>query len=449
MEKEKNVVSKWLTQLQQESWNLELLISGFSIFLLMNAGEHIIDLMEYFDLHSDQNNGSNSLMIASLGITYLATIVLTINLIIHVFLRGFWIGTIGLRSVQEKTNFEKLKYTPFFTEKLKKKVLNLDDLLVRLDTICSVIFSFTFLVIFMFFSVFLYILFIAVVDTLYSTIENFVGADYHYVFDVFMSILFMLILLTSTIYLIDTLSLGFFKRQKWFQKIYYPIYVFYGYITLSGIYRGIYYHLASRFSKRIVMMLLIAYVLLFALYPMHKYEQYPFYPDNETNNKLYQNRYDDRRQDQHYIKYASIPSMNIDQNFLPLFIRYNIGDNETIQQLCTDYQPSKSVGIISGIKISHNGINLSTPYVEEKNPEKLLNCLSQLYTIYLNDSLVINPEFYYYSQPIMDEKGIQTMLSIQHLPKGKNEIKVTRKEYDDVDEILNDVEYTRIPFWLE
>ena len=62
----------------------------------------------------------------------------------HILLRGFWIGAIGLRSVQAKIDFQKLRYSDFFTERLPKKVASLDQLLVKLDNFSSVIFAFTF-----------------------------------------------------------------------------------------------------------------------------------------------------------------------------------------------------------------------------------------------------------------------------------------------------------------
>ena len=37
MEERQQQISEWLDKLQRESWNLELLISGFSIFLLIQA----------------------------------------------------------------------------------------------------------------------------------------------------------------------------------------------------------------------------------------------------------------------------------------------------------------------------------------------------------------------------------------------------------------------------
>ena len=35
-ESQKNKLSKWLESLQQESWQLELIISGFAIFLMLS-----------------------------------------------------------------------------------------------------------------------------------------------------------------------------------------------------------------------------------------------------------------------------------------------------------------------------------------------------------------------------------------------------------------------------
>ncbi|MEL6942032.1 MAG: hypothetical protein AAFO82_05135, partial [Bacteroidota bacterium] len=43
---DKNNITNWLERLQQESWHLELLVSGFSILLLVQAGQQLIDFQE-------------------------------------------------------------------------------------------------------------------------------------------------------------------------------------------------------------------------------------------------------------------------------------------------------------------------------------------------------------------------------------------------------------------
>jgi len=51
MEKDKNKsFTKWLEILQQESWQLELLISGFAIFLLAESFEPVRNLDDQINL---------------------------------------------------------------------------------------------------------------------------------------------------------------------------------------------------------------------------------------------------------------------------------------------------------------------------------------------------------------------------------------------------------------
>lgn len=85
------------------------------------------------------------------------------------------------------------------------------------------------------------------------------------------------------------------------------------------------------------------------------------------------------------IQTATIPSRVIKTRHLPLIIRYYPKNNAAIAELCTDYTPSKTQAFISGIQIDLGGnIYVGSPTVEEESPEKLLNCLSQFYQIYLD-----------------------------------------------------------------
>ena len=49
--------------------------------------------------------------------------VLIINLILHVVLRGLWIGAIGLRYVSSEIDYEALNYGKRFTKYLQKTFL--------------------------------------------------------------------------------------------------------------------------------------------------------------------------------------------------------------------------------------------------------------------------------------------------------------------------------------
>ena len=439
----------WLEYLQRESWHLELLVSGFSIFLLVEAYDALVNGFRYINLNLALAPNLDGMLRSFLGISILAAWVLTINLVVHVFIRGFWIGAIGLRSVQEKIDIEKLGYSDFFTEKLKERVPSLDTMLHRLDILASVIFSFTFLIVFMFMSLFLFMtslsLFLyllqvgsktVVGESVFGQILKIAGIGFAFVY-------FFMGVITA----IDTLSLGFFKKYKRLSKLYFPIYKFMGVITMAGIYRSIYYSLISRFSKNKIRIALCVYIVLFFFFPFTKFDQYIFYPDNGGDYKLYRNEYDDLRNDNSFIQTASIPTQIVKGDFLPLFIRYNVKDNKVLRKYCTEFDPKKKDGYNSGLYIGTDGIRLNEAYIREDAPEKALECLSTFYTVQV-DSTVFSPEFYFYIHPNYEQRGVATMLAIDSLSKGKHDIFIKRKKLNKDEEII-DVDYTKIVFWKE
>ncbi len=449
MEEEKEHIGDWLEKLQQESWNLELLVSGFSIFLLMQAYQGLVSAFQYINLNTGLNGNLDGMLRTLVGVLLLGSIVLTINLIAHVFLRGFWIGAVGLRSVQSKIDIEKLGYSEYFTEKLKTSVPSLDRMLEKLDTLSSVIFAFTFLIVFMFFSLFMFLatisLFIYFIDLGLNLLEE--GAVFKKVVKTVTIFLILSMLFAGIIYAIDTLTLGFFKKYNRLSRLYFPIYKWIGKITMASVYRSIYYSLISRFPKNYIRILLFVYVLLFFMIPFMKFDQYIYYPDNGSQFKLSSNEYDDIRNKENYIGDASISSQIVSGSFLPLFIRYSLDDNKVLEKICKDFVPKKKDGFNSGIYIGSEGININDAFVEEDEPGKALECFADFYVVTI-DSVNIKTDFYFYIHPNQRERGVQTMLEIDTLQKGKHEIYIQKKRLNRKDEI-EDVGYSRIFFWKE
>ena len=106
----------------------------FSIFLLIQASQGLMSAIDFVNLHVSLSSSVEGLLRTLILILILASWILIFNLVVHVFLRGFWIGAVGLRSVQDKIDIDKLGYSEFFTEKLKRRVPSLDSMLERLDT---------------------------------------------------------------------------------------------------------------------------------------------------------------------------------------------------------------------------------------------------------------------------------------------------------------------------
>ncbi len=126
LEKEtRNLFSNWLEKLQQESWQLELVISGIVLVLIAQAKPYIDDFAVYVGMYGD----STKIPIVSVLILIKGGyIIFMTNFIMHILGRGFWIGAIGLRYVSGETDYASLKYSQRFERYLEKRVGRFDDL---------------------------------------------------------------------------------------------------------------------------------------------------------------------------------------------------------------------------------------------------------------------------------------------------------------------------------
>lgn len=445
----KQNISDWLERLQQESWNLELLISGFSIFLLAQGQAQLDQVKEYVQLHFYLENQMQGIFFTFWGILKLSCYALIVSLVFHILMRGFWIGTIGLRSVQPAVDFKRLRYAPLFEQRLKKKLFSLDRLLIRVDQVSSAVFSFAFLMIFMLISLFCWFLSLS----LFITVINAIAEPFDFdnllskIFRITALIIIILYVLMSLLYAIDTLFVGVIKKLKRISKVYKWVYIIVGTITLSFLYRSIYYHLVSYIGVWPSRALFNFFIFGMILLPFFKYEHEIFYPDENPDNETYSNSYDDMRTEEDLIWDASIPSATIATNNLPLFIRYNVRSNESLLQIC-DYEPSKKRGIISGI-LFKDGLSMDDPSVEEAAPDSLLQCLSSLYTVKIDDSLYQDAAYYYLTHPNREEKGIYTALDIRHLDFGYHLLSIDHKVWQEKKDTLVLEKLAVIPFWKE
>ncbi len=258
-----NFFSQWLEKLQQESWQLELLISGFALFGIYNSYGLIIDFRISI-IDASSSGQVNELLFFIWAALYIGWRIFFINLLIHVILRALWIGAIGLRYVSNEIEYDQLGYTPYFENYLRKNVGSYDTFIENLEKICSVLFSFTFLL----FLFFLSILIFVIIGTIPESIM--IGFDLwghwsEYIFGSVTIIYFVL----GLIVLIDFISLGGIRKidDRTVEKLYAPIYKFYGYLTLSFLYRPLLYNfLDNRYTKRLFFVS-FPYFFLLLVYP--------------------------------------------------------------------------------------------------------------------------------------------------------------------------------------
>ena len=147
---QKQFFSEWLEKLQQESWQLELLISGFALFGVWESHGFLIYIQDYIAAHTfGQLEQVLQLIIYALLVGW---VIFFTNLLIHIIFRGLWIGAIGLRYVSGDIEYDKFNYSEPFTKHIRKKVGDFDSYIEQLEKISSVLFSYTFLLFFIFLS---------------------------------------------------------------------------------------------------------------------------------------------------------------------------------------------------------------------------------------------------------------------------------------------------------
>ncbi len=433
----KSKFSRWLEILQQESCQLELLISGFAIFLLAESYEPVRHLSYRIELLA---TGSKYYRILYIPYQVLvgAWYVLMVNLIMHVLLRGLWISTIGLRYISGEIDFEGLRFHPRFDSFLRNRVKKFDLYIQQLERLCSTAFGFTFLIIFILISIGLYSIgAFLIVWTMEWINSEFTDVGYWIIIP-----LFLLYLVGGLIYFIDFVSLGRLKKTRLFSKFYYPVYRFYGFVTFSFIYRPIYYNLADDKYGRKVLLFLIPYVALFSIFASLNIETESYLPGNRYSESINTVVYDDTW-DPNIPNYsASIPSRYLSNGFLEVYLPYIArSDDRIIEYLCPDLEPAKR-----GIYFLGN----NDPGRFLMDSERALECHSKRFKIYADDSLHSDLTYKFYDHPLRENVGLLTILDVDYLERGEHEVAVVVLLYDDiVRDSLYFRETIRIPFWKE
>ena len=116
---------KLLDRLQEESWQLELIISGFAIYGLFQSFEPL----ELASIAAE--NKGQFFKPFFIDVLKSCLEILCASLLVHVFLRGLWIGAIGLRYVSGDIDYQKLRYSNLFNNYLEQRVGSFDRYIHR------------------------------------------------------------------------------------------------------------------------------------------------------------------------------------------------------------------------------------------------------------------------------------------------------------------------------
>ncbi|WP_297800971.1 hypothetical protein [Arenimonas sp. GDDSR-1] len=123
------------------TWEIELLLSGASVFALMQfpgwINSHFLSIQ--LALANNQLSGLiNPLFIYVKGAAY----ALIITLLIHILLRAYWVSLIGLHSIHPQgLDHDKLKIGPIQKRVMDEKHGSMDDIIERADNRSTLVFA--------------------------------------------------------------------------------------------------------------------------------------------------------------------------------------------------------------------------------------------------------------------------------------------------------------------
>lgn len=357
----KSFFKEWLEKLQQESWQLELLISGLALFGIFEAKPWIAK----FGYYVNSNIADGIISTVFNAFSFIISVgwwIFFINLLLHVILRSLWIGAIGLRYISSEIEYDDLNYSELFTNYLRKRVGNYDDFIERLEKICSVLFAYTFLLFLLFLSFTLFFIWIPVVG---SIVDSFISLDENSISTFVVGILSFIYVSIGSIVFIDFLSVGWLKKTKdpVVSRIYLVIFRFYSTITLSFLYRPLLYNFVDHPYTRRLFYLSIPYMLaifigplLVSNYPRPYYDSVSnmdrgelirtcFYED--LKNKAILNSVGDKQYDwKHCSSAVTLSQFYIDKPFPSLFFRMQMSDKHLFEE--ADINPIYKEGVLYG-----------------------------------------------------------------------------------------------------
>jgi len=429
---------KLLDSLQQQSWELELIISGFAIFGLFTAYEPLRLEM----LHAENEDSVYSFLVYL--ILHIASSILLFNLLLHVILRGLWIGALGLRYVSGDIEFEKLRYSEKFTNYLKKRIVSFDRYIANLENYCSVLFAISFLLIFYVLALTMIILSIVLVanfifdnDQLPDALSATLG-----------TILIILIILGMLLTFIDFVTQGWLKRKKWISRVYFPVYWIFTFITLSFLYRPLVYNfLDNRFGKRLILLLVPIYIAILMVTTL-EYRHSNYLEKDLESSSFFANKenYLDMLTDKEdFPGRMVIPSKVITEPYLNVFVPFS----ESLENRIFAYNDSLSPkidrrGLTSNMQVTTSWDDEITSRSQKDSiRRKYLSTFNEIHSFRI-DSLELDEDFIL-TTGINNTLGFETYLNISDLEQGKHILRLRRKRKVK-DSVVSQTDVI-LPFW--
>jgi hypothetical protein len=335
------------------------------------------------------------------------------GLVIHLFLRGVWVGYVGLSyAFPAGIRIDRLTYQARYLRPIER-IPNLMQQVELLEKLCSSMFATCFFMMMVVLGMLIGIL--VFIGILYVLDWGTAGSFFQLYTRLFGNNVDDLISVFVAIVAIDFISLGWFRKNKYIAMLYYPLHVFVGWITLSRFYRPIYYTFASNLNRYLLSALLFLFVILitFGQFFLNRSPDDSFLSGVEfyqsgARESFFSGYYSDRNQSWESVK-AVIPSPVVTSRFLELTIKHEIRHESHMLKLC----------------------GLSAKDLAATGSPKLLSCVNQYYAVYIDGQAVPEPGWMSYFYQKEKRKGFLCFLDTEQLAPGKHMLEVKTQHPTD------------------
>ncbi len=413
------------------TWEMELLISGATVFSLLQAP----GLMDQVYYSIAPGLSSDYRALATLPYLYLMTACLALiaTFLAHLCVRGYWVALVGLHSVYPKgVDWPHLRWGPGFVAALRRRTPPLPEAIEHYDNRASQVFGFGVGLTFLSIGITLAVIIAAAVTvTLYELCGRTLRVD---------TILFALMGVTFGPYLLIYFADGLMRNhpdrhprlRRWIEGAFrqmlrvplisgsnYPLLLFAS-------------HVGGRRGNYLMAFALLGLVGVSALRmettrDLWQPDGYGILPrDDRAGHTLDPRRYGDQRERLGTLLPAvHIPSERIRGDWLRVYIPFRPSpDTEALLRLC----PALSEA-------------------DPPAPDAVLACLPRRFLLTLDGAPpAAAPDFSFARDPESRLRGIVAMIDIRDLPRGRHELGLVRGDLRMAGE---DVEQPalRIPFW--
>jgi hypothetical protein len=406
----------------RQTWELEMLISGAVVFALLQLPSAVDQGYERLDPHLEGSLAYGLFIV--LYYAKLALYALIASFLVHLASRAYWVGLIGLEAVFPRgVQWEKVTSGPIGRRLFEKRLLSLPALIARTDDFCSMIFSFSFLIVFVFvLSVFL----AGLLGLLAFGISRlFLGGEHlGVVFRVLMLLLLVPYLVVTMLDKVVGPKLDPASRPA---RVLHAANAFYYRAFFMDLYGPIMLTLFSNIRKQVMYPLFTAAFLglvgLFFLGEMRRGGRLSLDSDiympvvageREVSPSYYENL---RPEDEVFRMEPSIQSDVVTDPYLRLFIPYYPRrDNPALARRCPGLKPLREPGLTLKDR------NASPPPAAAA--AEVLRCLSDLHRVSLDGKPLAGLELNFSTHPKTGVRGLVGYVPVADLPRGSHLLRV-------------------------